>query len=147
LNTGTLASQLDLDHRVIWKYRLSSSYLKGPDHRILGWKVLINKYNVDMSLSEERWCWMSDSLNIMTIYFKRSNMHTNWGKFFFCPMDKKMIPPNIEWCIWRSPGLCTIFLKTSTVYLKFMLYHAVVKILLDNLKFFHLYAQTVLRGL
>jgi len=40
-------------------------------------------------------------------------------------MDKKMISPDIEWCIGIFPGLCTIFFKTSTGYLEFLLYYAV----------------------
>ena len=27
--------------------------LKGLEHKVLGWKVLIYKYNLDMSISEE----------------------------------------------------------------------------------------------
>jgi len=26
-------------------------------------------------------------------------MHENWGKSFFCPMDKNIISSYIEWCI------------------------------------------------
>jgi len=62
-------------------------------------------------------------------------------------MDKKKIYPHIEWCIGKCPGLCTIFFKTFTWYLKSMLYHAVIYIVLDTLDFFYFYAQTVLRGL
>ena len=36
---------------------------------------------------------------------------------FFCPLDKKMTSPRIEWCIGKCPGLCTLFFKTSTWYL------------------------------
>ena len=52
---------------------------------------------------------------------------------FFCPMDKKMISPHIDWGIGKCPGLCTIIFKTSTWYLKFMLYYAVIKICLGYL--------------
>jgi len=51
-----------------------------------------------MSHSEKMWCWMPDSYTIMTTYLKRWTMHENWDKSFFCPMDKKMISPHIEWC-------------------------------------------------
>jgi len=44
----------------------------------------------------------------------------------FGPMDKIIICPHIKWCIEKCPGLCTMFFKTSTWYLKFMLYHAVI---------------------
>ena len=59
-------------------------------------------------------------------------MHENCGNSFFCPMDKKMIPPHIELSIAKYPSLCTIFFKTSTWYLKFMLYHAAAKIFWDT---------------
>ena len=51
-------------------------------------------------------------------------------------MDKKMLSPHTEWCIGKCPGLCTLFLKTSTWYLKFMLYHAVFLDCLGYLRFF-----------
>ena len=35
--------------------------------------------------------------------------------------------PQIEWCIGKCPGFCTIFFKTSNCYLMFMLYHAVIE--------------------
>jgi len=51
---------------------------------------------------------------------------------FFRSMDKKMISPHSEWCIGKYPGLCTVFLKTSTIswIQKFMLYLAVIEIVL-----------------
>jgi len=52
----------------------------------------------------------------------------------FCPMDKKMVTPHIEWRIEKCPGLCTIIF-TSTLYLKLVLYHAVIYIVLDTLYF------------
>jgi len=50
-------------------------------------------------------------------------------------MDKKLILPHFEWCIGKCPGLCTIFFKTFTRYLKFMLYHAVICVVWDTLYF------------
>ena len=41
-------------------------------------------------------------------------------------MDMKMVSPYNECCIGKFPGLCTICFKTSTRYLKFMLYHIVI---------------------
>ena len=32
---------------------------------------------------------------------KKKKMHENWGKSFFCPIGKKMIPPDKEWCIGK----------------------------------------------
>ena len=43
-------------------------------------------------------------------------------------MEKKMISP--QWCIGNCPSLCTIFFKTSTWYLKCMLYDAAILIVL-----------------
>ena len=41
-------------------------------------------------------------------------MHKNSDESFFCPIDKIMISPHIEWCIGKCPGLCTVFFKTIT---------------------------------
>jgi len=70
-------------------------------------------------------------------------MHENWGKSFFCAMDKKMVSNHIEWWIGKCPGLCTIVFKTSILYLKFMLYHAVFW---GPLYFFPFCALTVLNA-
>jgi len=32
-------------------------------------------------------------------------MYENWGKSFFCPVDKITMSPHIEWCIGIGPGL------------------------------------------
>ena len=37
---------------------------------------------------------------------------------------------------WKYPGLCTFFFKTSTWYLLFMLYYAVIYTFRDSLDFF-----------
>jgi len=87
---------------------------------------------------------------IMTIYLKRLEMHENWGiNSLSVPGGQKMIFPDMEWCIRKCPGLCTVFFKTtcSKWYLKFMLYLAVIQMFLDTLDCFHFYAQTVLWGL
>ena len=44
-------------------------------------------------------------------------MHWNSGKPIFCPKDKKGISPPFEWCIGKCPGLCTIFFKSSKLYI------------------------------
>jgi len=67
----------------------------------------------------------------MTPYFKHKNC-MNWGKSFFCPMDKKRNSPYTEWCIGKCPVLCTFVFKTSTWHLKCMLYHAVVNMFWDT---------------
>jgi len=35
--------------------------LKEPEHRTLGWKVLILNYDLGKSLSKEMWCKMADT--------------------------------------------------------------------------------------
>jgi len=88
---------LKLDN--IFEYMSIELPLKRLEHKSLGWKLL--KYNLDMSLGEEVWCWMPDSYDNI---FKKMKMHENWGKSLFCSMDKKMISPHTEWCIGKSPG-------------------------------------------
>jgi len=51
-------------------------------------------------------------------------------------MAKKMVSPYNECCIGQFPGLCTRCFKTSTRYLKFMLYHIVIWICLGYFRFF-----------
>jgi len=81
----------------------------------------------------------------MTTYLKKWKMHENWGKSFFCPMDKKMISPNIEWFIGIFPQLCTIFVKTSTIYLKLCLITQLF-ILLGNFGFFSIFMPNLCSG-
>ena len=58
-----------------------------------------------------------------------------------------MISAHVEWCIGNHSGLCTIFFKTNTWCLMFMLYHTVNLKFWDTLGFFfHFYAQPVLGG-
>jgi len=45
--------------------------LKELEHRKLGWKVLILKYDLGKSLTNEMWCKMADTKNKFTTYFKR----------------------------------------------------------------------------
>jgi len=42
--------------------------LKELEHRQLGWKVLILKYDLGKSLSKEMWCKMADTKNIWLIF-------------------------------------------------------------------------------
>ena len=53
--------------------------------------------------------------------------------------------PHIEWCIGKRPGLCTIFFKTITWNLTFMLYHAVIQIFLDT-SFFSIFMPNCALG-
>ena len=57
---------------------------------------------------------------------------------------KRMISPYIEWCIGKCPGLSTLFFKTNTWYLKFMLYNTVIYIFGGYFRIFTFHAQTVL---
>ena len=61
-------------------------------------------------------------------------------------MDKKMVSPYNEGCIGKFPGLCTIFFKTSTQYLKFMLYQIVIWIFWDTLDFFPTFMPKLCSG-
>jgi len=56
---------------------------------------------------------------------------------FLANGQENAFPPlcDIEWCIGRCPGLCTIFLNNFTWYLKFMLYRAVILIVGGTLDF------------
>ena len=49
---------------------------------------------------------------------------------FFVPWTK-IISSHTEWCIGKYLGVCTVFFKTFTWYLKFMLYHTVIQIVQD----------------
>jgi len=51
------------------------SDLKELEHRKLGWKVLILKYDLGKSLSKEIWCKMADTKKMLTTYFKRWQIH------------------------------------------------------------------------
>jgi len=42
--------------------------LKELEHRQMGWKVLILKYDLGKSLSNEMWCKMSDTKNFYYIF-------------------------------------------------------------------------------
>jgi len=84
--------------------------LKVLEHRKLGWKVLILKYDLGKSLSKEMWCKMADIKTKFTTYFERWQMHVIWGKSFLCPWTRKMISPHNEWYIEMS-WLVHIFLQ------------------------------------
>jgi len=49
----------------IWPQKYSA--VKGLEHWLLGWKVLIYKYNLDISISQEMSGWISD-LNILWLH-------------------------------------------------------------------------------
>jgi len=72
--------------------------LKELEHRKLGWKVLILKYDLGKSLIIEMWYKMADTKKKLTSYFKTWKMHVIWGKSFLS-VDKKMIYPHNEWYI------------------------------------------------
>jgi len=47
--------------------------LKKLEHRKLGWKVLILKYDLGKGLSKEMWCKMADIKHIDYIFLKMKN--------------------------------------------------------------------------
>ena len=97
-----------------------------------------------MSLSQEMSCWISKSLIYkMTTYFKRWKIHEHCSNSFFCPMDKKMIPSDVKWCIGKCLGVCIIFFKTTKWCLIFCF---IIQLLIfwDTLNYFHFYTRTAL---
>jgi len=66
--------------------------LKELEHRKMGWKVFILKYDLGKSVSKEMWCKMSDTKTKLTSYFKRRKMHVIWVKSFLCPWTRKWFP-------------------------------------------------------
>ena len=50
-----------LKHQFHWFPGTSDFLLKELEHRKLGWKVFILKYDVGKSLSKEMWCKMADT--------------------------------------------------------------------------------------
>ena len=57
------------------KYVLKDSMiyigLKELEHKRLGWKVLILKYDLGQSLSKEMWCKMTDTKTFLDYIFKK----------------------------------------------------------------------------
>jgi len=51
------------------QYNVKYNWLKELEHRKLGWKVLILKYDLGKSLSKEMWCEMADTKNIFDNIF------------------------------------------------------------------------------
>jgi len=74
------------------EWLLQKCILKELEHRKMGWKVLILKYDLGKSLSKEMWCKMANTKTNFTTYFKRWKMHVIWGKSFMCPWTRKWIP-------------------------------------------------------
>ena len=69
--------------------------LKELEHRKLGWKVLILKYDLGKSLSKEMWCKMADIKNKWLHILKDKNA-CNMRSILFVSVDKKMIYPHNE---------------------------------------------------
>ena len=53
------------------------------------------------------------TLKILCQYILKDEKRIKTEVNLVCTMDKKMISPQIEWCIGKCPGLCTISLKLS----------------------------------
>jgi len=62
------------------------------EHRKMGWKVLILKYDLGKKLSKEKWCKMAYTKKNLTTYFKRWKLHVIWGKSFLCQWTRKLFP-------------------------------------------------------
>jgi len=66
--------------------------LKELEHRKLGWKALILKYDLGKSLEKKcdiKWLTLK---KFLTTYFKRWKMHVIWSKSFLCPWTWKWFP-------------------------------------------------------
>ena len=73
--------------------------LKELEHRKLGWKVLILKYDLGKSLSKEMWWKMADTITFLTTHLKRWKNACNMRLIHFVSVDKKMSSPHNEWYI------------------------------------------------
>jgi len=86
------------------------SALKELEHRKLGLKVLILKYDIGKSLSKEMWCKMADTKTFLTTYLKSWKMHVIWSKSFLCPWTRKWFPLIMNG-ILEMPWFVHIFLQ------------------------------------
>jgi len=84
--------------------------LKALEHRHLGLKVLILKYDLGKSLSKKMRCKMADTKTFLTTYLKSWTMHVIWGKSFVCPWTGKWFPL-IKNGILEMPCFVHIFLQ------------------------------------
>ena len=64
-----------IKHLVVKRCAIRFAKLKELEHRKLGGKVLILKYDLGKSLSKEMWCKMADTKKILTTYFKSWKLH------------------------------------------------------------------------
>ena len=70
-------------------------YLKGLEHRVFGWKVLVLKYNLYISLSQEMSCWISDSRKYYENILKKVKCMTSEVNLFSVPYGQEMDFPEI----------------------------------------------------
>jgi len=74
--------------------------------------------------------WISDHWKYYGNILKTCQMHENWAKPIFCPIDKK-------WFFFHFNGVsenilvCEKFSSKSKCYLMFMVYHAVISFFCD----------------
>ena len=119
-------------------------YIKGTRAQNFGLKKIFSQNIIKTRVSVKKYNVETLTLkNIMTTYLERWKVHENLGEPLFCPMDKNIISPLIEWCIGKSPGLCTIFSKTRILYLKFIFFTQLFWCFWQY-SLFPFYAQTVL---
>ena len=69
---------------------------KELEHRKLGWKVLILKYNLGKSLSKEMCCKIADTKKIFGYIFKKMKNACNMMNVLFVSVDKKIISHHNE---------------------------------------------------
>ena len=110
----------------IKKTNANKCTLKELEHRKLGWKVLFLKYNVGKILSKEMWCKMAETITFLDYIFKKMKNACNVRYIFFCVRGQENDFPSLWMVYWKCSGLCTLFFKTSTWYLLFMLHYAVI---------------------
>jgi len=75
------------------------SALKELEHRKLGWKVFILKYDLGKSLSKEMSWKMADTKTFLDFIFKKMKNARIMRSTLFVSVDKKMIFPLNEWYI------------------------------------------------
>jgi len=75
--------------------------LKKLEHRKLGWKVLISKYDLGKSLSKEMWCKMADTKTCFYYIFKKMKnaLMSHYG-FRFWNISKILCGLCRSICMW-----------------------------------------------
>ena len=83
--------------------------------------------------------WKNVMLNVWLLkYYDNTlqEMHEKLGEFFFCPLDKKMISPHIEW-YWKMSWFVHNFLQNIRMVPKI---YALSSSYLDCLRYLRLFS-------